>query len=75
MSVNPGGDHRDHDRTVVGFTNQRPSITNVGFSNPVHGEVYSVQHKVIKFVSDMRQVGSFFRVYPFPPPIKLVATV
>ena len=24
-------------------------------SNPVHGEVYSIQHYVIKFVSDMRQ--------------------
>ena len=27
--------------------------------NPVHGEVYSTQHYVIKFVSDMRQVGVF----------------
>jgi hypothetical protein len=29
-------------------------------SNPVHGEVYSIQHYVIKFVSDLRQVGGFF---------------
>ena len=28
-------------------------------SNPVHGEVYSIQHYVIKFVSDFRQVGGF----------------
>ena len=28
-------------------------------SNPVHGEVYSIQHYVIKFVSDLRQVGGF----------------
>jgi hypothetical protein len=28
-------------------------------SNPVHGEVYSIHHYVIKFVSDLRQVGSF----------------
>ena len=27
--------------------------------NPVHGEVYSTQHYVIKFVSDLRQVGVF----------------
>ena len=27
--------------------------------NPVHGEVYSIQHTVIKFVSDLRQVGRF----------------
>ena len=27
-------------------------------SNPVHGEVYSIQHYVIKFVNDLRQVFS-----------------
>ena len=26
-------------------------------SNPVHGEMYSIQHYVIKFVSDLPQVG------------------
>jgi hypothetical protein len=41
-------------------------------SNPVHGEVYSIQHYVIKFVIDFRQVGGFLR---FPPPIKLTATI
>ena len=30
-----------------------------------------VQHYVIKFVSDLRQVGGFFQVLQFPPPIKL----
>ena len=28
-------------------------------SKPVHSEVYSIQHFVIKFVSDLRQVGGF----------------
>ena len=28
-------------------------------SNPAHGEVYSIQHYVIKFVSDLRHVGGF----------------
>jgi hypothetical protein len=32
-----------------------------------------VQHYVIKFVSDLRQVGGFLRVLRFPPPIKLSA--
>ena len=32
-------------------------ITKVVSSNPAHGEVYSIQHYVIKFVSDPRQVG------------------
>jgi hypothetical protein len=35
------------------------------------GEVYSTQHYVIKFVSDLRLVGGFLRVLRFPPPIKL----
>jgi hypothetical protein len=30
-----------------------------------------VQHYVIKFVSDLQQVGGFLRVLRFPPPIKL----
>jgi len=33
--------------------------------------VYSIQHYVIQFVSDLRQVGGFFQVIRFPPPIKL----
>ena len=37
-------------------------------SNPDHGEVYSIQQYVIKFVSDLRHIGGFLR---FPPPIKL----
>ena len=32
-----------------------------------------VQHYVIKFVSDLRQVGGFLRVLQFPSPIKLTA--
>jgi len=43
--------------------------------NPVHGEVYSMQHYVIKFVSDLRQVGCFLRVLQFPSSIKLTATM
>ena len=40
-------------------------------SNPAHGEVYSMQHYVIKFVSDLLQVGGFLLVLRLPPPIKL----
>ena len=43
--------------------------------NPIHGEVYSIQHYVIKFVSDFLQVAGFLRVLCFPPPIKLTATI
>jgi hypothetical protein len=37
----------------------------------MYGEVYSIQQYVIKFVSYLRQVGGFHRVFRFPPPIKL----
>jgi hypothetical protein len=37
-------------------------------ANPAHGEVYSIQHNVIKFVSDLRQVGGFIRILRFRPP-------
>jgi len=47
--------------------------TNVVSLNPVHGEVYSIQHYVIKFVSDLWQIGDFLQVLWFPPPIKLTA--
>ena len=32
-----------------------PITTKVVNFNPVHGEVYSIQHYVIKFASDVRQ--------------------
>ena len=39
-----------------------PITTKVVSLNPIHGEVYSIQHYVIKFVSDFRQVGDFLLV-------------
>ena len=39
------------------------------------GRDYSVQHYVIKFVSDVRQVSCFLLVLWFPPQIKLTATI
>ena len=38
-----------------------PITTKVVSSNPVHGEVYSIQHYMIKFVSDLQQVGGFLQ--------------
>ena len=38
-----------------------PITINVVSLNPVHGELYLIQHYVIKFVSDLRQVDGFFR--------------
>jgi hypothetical protein len=36
-----------------------PITAKVVNSNPAHGEVYSIQLNVIKFVSDLRQLGGF----------------
>ena len=43
--------------------------TEVVSSNPTHGEAYSIQHYVIKFVS------GFFTVFRFQPSIKLIAKI
>jgi hypothetical protein len=51
-----------------------PITTKVLSSNPAHGEVYPIQHYVIKFVSDLRQVVGFLWILRFPPPIKLTTT-
>jgi hypothetical protein len=45
-----------------------PITTKVVRSNPVQGEAYSIQHYVVKFVSDLRQVGGFLQVLRSPPP-------
>ena len=69
---------RGRDRMVVRFTTTcaiSVSITTKLVSwNPFHGKVYPIQHYVIKFVSDFRQVGGFHQVLQFPPSIKLTAT-
>jgi hypothetical protein len=65
---------RGHDHMVVGFTATyaisayHPKVVSL---NPAHGEMYSIQHYVIKFISNLWQVGGFHRVLWFPPPIKL----
>jgi hypothetical protein len=52
-----------------------PITTKVATSNLARGEVYSIQHDVMKFVGYLRQVGSFLRVLRLPPPIKLTTTI
>ena len=37
-------------------------------------ELYLIQHYVIQFVSELRQVGGFLQVLLLPPSIKLTAT-
>ena len=52
-----------------------PITTNVVSSIPAHGEVYSIQHYVVQFVSDLRKVSGFLRVLQFSPLMKLTAMI
>ena len=52
-----------------------PVTTNVMVSNPIHCEVYSTEHYMIPFVSDLRYVCNFFQVLWFLPSIKLTAMI
>ena len=45
--------------------------TKVVSLNPAHGEAYSKQLYVIKFVSDLLQISGFIWVLRSPPPIIL----
>ena len=70
---------RGRDHMVVGYLQlpvQSASINCIVVSsNPVHGEAYLIQHYLIKFVRDLRQVGGFLRALHFPPPIILTAMI
>ena len=48
--------------------------SKVASLNPADGEVYSIQHYVIEFVSDLRQVFCFLQIFQFPLQIKLTAS-
>ena len=52
-----------------------PIITKVVSSNSAYSELYSIQHYVITFVSDLRKVDGFLWVFGLPLPIKLTATI
>ena len=48
-----------------------PICSNVS-SNPAQGEVYSMQHYVMKVVNDLQEIGSFLL---FPPTMTLTLTI
>ena len=61
-------DRRGPDRMVVCLqlhVQSVPITTIAVSSNPAHGEVYSIQHFVIMFVSDLQQVCGFLWVLRF----------
>ena len=56
-----------HDNTLTNKDkNNCDIITTKAMSlNPAHGDIYSIQHYVVNFVSDLRQVSGFIRVIRF----------
>jgi hypothetical protein len=73
-----GGSHGRY-LMVVGFTATCAISTYHDYIcefEPRSGEVYLIQHYVIKFVvSDLRQSNGFLRVPQFPSSIKLITTI
>jgi hypothetical protein len=59
----------DHDRMVVGFTTTCVigAYHHLKLWLGIPLKVYSIQHYVIKFISDLRQVCGFLPVLWFPP--------
>jgi hypothetical protein len=58
----------------VGFTTTNATSTYHHFICEFEShscDEYSIQHYVIKFVSDLRQDGVFLRIFQFPTPLKL----
>jgi hypothetical protein len=61
---------------VVGFTTTYAiSVYHHGYCEFKSRSGRGVQHYVIKFFSDLRQVGGFLGVLRFHPPMKLTTTI
>jgi hypothetical protein len=52
-----------------------PITTKVMSSNPTHGEMYFIQHYVIKFVSDLQKDGGVLWILRFSQPINLIPMI
>ena len=63
--------HRDRDLMAFGYA----TTYAISAYHEFKYEVYSIQHHMIKFVSDLRQVGGFLRVLRFHPQSKQTATI
>ena len=70
------GGLRGSDRMIVGFTTTYAiSAFHHWFYEFEFRSGRGVQHYVLKFVSDLRQVSGFLQVLRFPPPMKLTVTI
>jgi hypothetical protein len=69
------GSYKSNYHTITTVTTSLFNIQIQMYIYHNHGEVYMIQHYVIKFVSDLQQVGSFLQVLRFSLPIKLTTTL
>ena len=67
--------HSGRDRMVVWFTTTYAISAYHWCCEFESRSGRGVQHYVIKFLSDLRQVGGFLRILWFLPPIKMTATI
>ena len=65
---------KEYEQRLVGLEWNQNNVFEWSTCLLAHGEGYLIQQYVIKFVSDLRQVGGFLQVLRFPPAIKLSAT-
>ena len=69
--VNIEWKRRDRDRMVVGLTSTVYFVSCISY----YGEIYCMQHYVIKFVNDLWQVGGIPRIIWVALQIKLTAPI
>ena len=72
--VKPVGIKKDEidKRSFLKLSFANKDLDGINLGNILH---HSIQHYVIKCISDLRQIGGFLRVLRFPPPIKLIAMI
>ena len=68
FNIHTDWDRRCRDRMIVGFTYVISAYHDWCYEFESRSR-RGIQHYVIKFVSDLRQVGGFLRVLQFPQPI------
>ena len=76
INFTSNGGRRDH--MVVGFiTTYAINVYDLYYCEfeSRSGEVYLIQHYVIKFICDLQQISGFLQVLGFLPPINLTAMI
>ena len=75
LAMNVVRGRRGCDRMLVAFTTTYAISTYHHWCEFESRSRRGAQHYVIRFVNDLRHICGFHRVFRFPPPIKLTATI